>query len=52
MLPYRVSNPGPLIYESGALPAALRGPARRQVIYAALITCLQIVFYGNACCRL
>ena len=26
MLPDRVSNPGPLIYESGALPIALRGP--------------------------
>ena len=28
MLPDRVSNPGPLPYESGALPIALRGPAR------------------------
>ena len=27
MLPNRVSNPGPLTYESGALPIALRGPA-------------------------
>ena len=27
MLPVRVSNPGPLTYESGALPIALRGPA-------------------------
>ena len=27
MLPDRVSNPGPQIYESGALPIALRGPA-------------------------
>ena len=27
MLPDRVSNPGPLVYESGALPIALRGPA-------------------------
>ena len=26
MLPDRVSNPGPLAYESGALPIALRGP--------------------------
>ena len=25
MLPDRVSNPGPLTYESGALPMALRG---------------------------
>ena len=27
MLPDRVSNPGPLTYESGALPIALSGPA-------------------------
>ena len=28
MLPDRVSNPGPRTYESGALPIALRGPAK------------------------
>ena len=28
MLPDRVLNPGPLTYESGALPIALRGPAK------------------------
>ena len=27
MWPDRVSNPGPLTYESGAQPTALRGPA-------------------------
>ena len=27
MLPDRVSNQGPLTYEPGALPTALRGPA-------------------------
>ena len=27
MWPHRVSNPGPLTYESDALPNALRGPA-------------------------
>ena len=27
MWPDRVPNPGPLTYESGALPIALRGPA-------------------------
>ena len=32
MLPDRVSNPGPLTYESGALPIALRGPASGNVI--------------------
>ena len=31
MLPDRVSNPGPLTYESGALPIALRGPALRGI---------------------
>ena len=30
MLPDRVSNPGPLTYESGALPIALRGPASSE----------------------
>ena len=34
MLPDRVSNPGPLTYESGALPIALRGPA---VIYVNIL---------------
>ena len=28
----RVSNPGPLTYESGALPTALHSPASRLVI--------------------
>ena len=28
MLPDRVSNPGALTYESGALPIALRGPGQ------------------------
>ena len=32
MLPDRVSNPGPLTYESGALPIALRGPAGKVVV--------------------
>ena len=30
MLPDRVSNPGPLTYESGVLPIALRGPAQQM----------------------
>ena len=33
MLPDRVSNPGPLTYESGALPIALRGPAKLLINY-------------------
>ena len=32
MWPDQVSNPGPLTYESGALPTALRGPAMPIVI--------------------
>ena len=32
MLPDRVSNPGPLTYESGALPIALRGPTQTDVL--------------------
>ena len=31
MWPDQVSNPGPLTYESGALPTALRGPAQIDV---------------------
>ena len=30
MLPDRVSNPGPLTYESGALPIVLHGPASAE----------------------
>ena len=37
MLPDRVSNPGPLTYESGALPIALRGPAGLPMIKAVKI---------------
>ena len=33
MLPDRVSNPGPLTYESGALPIALRGPAHDHLYF-------------------
>ena len=32
MLPDRVSNPGPLTYESGALPIALCGPAKHHEV--------------------
>ena len=32
MLPDRVSNTGPLTYESGALPIALRGPAPSSMV--------------------
>ena len=32
MRPDRVSNPGPLTYESGVLPTALRGPAIQDTV--------------------
>ena len=37
MLPDRVSNPGPLTYESDALPIALRGPAQNFLVYRFII---------------
>ena len=43
MLPDRVSNPGPLTYESGALPIALRGPAIPGQTWAWHWTYLQIL---------
>ena len=39
MLPDRVSNPGPLTYESGALPIALRGPAVIIVGWGSRVEC-------------
>ena len=41
MLPDRVSNPGPLTYQSGALPIALRGPA----VYILNILTGQYIYY-------
>ena len=48
MLPDRVSNPGPLTYESGALPIALCGPALSKCNLSAsgyfgqLSTCIEL----------
>ena len=39
MLPDRVSNPGPLTYESGVLPIALRGPAWWSVLCDCALLC-------------
>ena len=44
MLPDRVSNPGPLNYESGALPIALRGPAQKVVVYLLLFKAICLDF--------
>ena len=48
MLPDRVSNPGPLTYESGALPIALRGPARNYNLWSCRKMCEALTFllYG------
>ena len=58
MLPDRVSNPGPLTYESGALPIALRGPAvevaaneYKAIILELVKICKQVIkvfIYVNA----
>ena len=40
MLPGRVLNPGPLTYESDALPIALRGPA--SVLVKVIYSCREI----------
>ena len=47
MLPDRVSNPGPLTYESGALTIALRGPAMdmRNPLYTELCCSLLAYFF-------
>ena len=49
MLPDRVSNPGPLTYESGALPIALRGPAPIFKVSLKMCTdaCKIILFSGQ-----
>ena len=46
MLPDRVSNPGPLTYESGALPIALRGgTGLRQCVMYKTIFVINIIIY-------
>ena len=47
MLPDRVSNPGPLTYESGALPIALRGPAGTFGFLAVLIIYVHLLKEEN-----
>ena len=43
MWPDRVSNPGPLTYESGALPTALRGFGHKMV------GIVMVVMRGDMC---
>ena len=47
MLPDRVSNPGPLTYESGALPIALRGPATAFVKASVLFSYSAVKIYDT-----
>ena len=44
MFPDRVSNPGLLTYESGALPIALRGPAKRFYFPSLSLACPTLWF--------
>ena len=46
MWPDRVSNPGPLTNESGALPYALPGPA--NVLYTVCFTCNIGIYFLNS----
>ena len=48
MLPDRVSNPGPLTYESGALPIALRGPAIRYAENGWVLNCVYVTKFHYA----
>ena len=46
MLPDWVSNPGPLTYESDALPIALRGPAWVELRFFFSAHCLMMFYIG------
>ena len=52
MLPDRVSNPGPLTYESDALPIALRGPAQLGHCTFISYLFLKLSLYVNSICQL
>ena len=47
MLPDQVSNPGPLTYESGALPIALRGPVAIPLKISFVI--LSTIYHSSYC---
>ena len=50
MLPDRVSNLGPLTYESGTLPIAQRGPAAGG-LYVAFVNGQVVSVLANNCLR-
>ena len=47
MLPDGVSNRGPLTYESGALPIALRGPAHGRLRPPKLLSSIKCTSIGE-----
>ena len=50
MLPDRVSNPGPLTYESGVLPIALRGPAVKPMTFRFIHISVFTIFHIDHRC--
>ena len=50
MLPDRVSNQGPLTYESGALPIALRGPMSVGIFGSPFRNVMQSLSFTQDCC--
>ena len=51
MLPDRVSNPGPLTYESGAIPIVLRGPAEIRRGNRDIPEIVFLFLNENICCE-
>ena len=49
MWPDRVSNPGPLTYESGALPIALRGPAHYMLLILVIRLFISFLLVLDCC---
>ena len=52
MLPDRLSNPGPLSYESGALPIALRGLATNDIRFICYSSSYDVILMSMSCHRL
>ena len=46
MLPDRVWNPGPLTYESGALPTALHSPATNEKQWVPGLLYVSLIYIG------
>ena len=50
MVPDRVSNPGPMTYESGALPIVLRGPADQREYLVIIWDNILLILHKFICC--